>query len=567
MPSSTSSVEAHGGDLTFVVHRGDRAVLMAMDLPSDKVDRLAGFALFRKRPGGTRQPIGNRLDFATPITAATTPEDRTWHRSDRAPFQKFRWVDVPSDFTSGDYEYSATAMYFDPSGQLRAGDSASATIDVSRRPAPNLTVGFTRGYMSSQAYRDTFHNAPIKPPGKSIDFDTGPFEAQYEWLGFHGRELIRSFLADCEADPTISVDVFAYDLNEPETIRGLAKLGSRLRLYLDNADLHRDHLPPGDPVHALETDAEAAIRGANGAVKRGHFRRFAHSKVFIARRNGHAFRVLTGSTNFSIRGLYVQANNVLVFDAPVVAEWFEAAFEAAWNNAGTFDAAAIAQGWFDLPADGLPPGAIAFSPHTSGDVSLKRVADSIAQAGSSLLFSVMGLAGSGDVLKQLRAGIAKPGLFSYGITQSSSFMRLYKPGTAAPVTVPYAYLKSKVPWPFRAEISGGAGQVIHDKFVVVDFNGAGPKVYTGSSNLAAGGEKDNGDNLIELRGADVAALYMVEAVRQIDHFHFRAAMQDATDAAPLVLKGPDEWHAWVDPYYDPNDLKFLDRQLFARAAP
>jgi hypothetical protein len=567
MSNTFASVGAKVGDLTFVVHRGDRAVLMAMDLPADKVERLAGFALYRKAPGGKRQSIGNRLNFATPITAATKPEDRRWHRSDKAPFQKFRWVDVPSDFKNGDYEYTATAMYFDAAGNLQPGDSASVTLDISKRPAPNLVVGFTRGYMSSQAYVDDFDNAPITPKRKSIDFDTTPFEPQYKWLGFHGRELIKSFLDDCAADPTITVDAFAYDLNDPDTIRGLAALGKRLRVFLDNANLHIDHAPPKSPVHALETDAAAAIAAANGAVKRGKFRRFAHSKVFIARRNGAAFRVLTGSTNFSIRGLFVQANNVLVFDSPAVAQMFEDAFEQAWTKPSAFDKAPIAKDWFELPADGLPPGAIAFSPHVSGDVSLKRVADSITAAGSSLLFSVMGLGGGGDVLKQLRDGIDKPGMFSYGVTQAKTNMKLYKPGTSTPITVPYAFLKKKVPFPFRAEISGGAGQVIHDKFVVVDFNGPDPKVYTGSSNLASGGEKDNGDNLIELRGPEVASLYMVDAVRQIDHFHFRAAMMSATNNDPLVLKGPDKWHEWVDPYYDPNDLKFLDRQLFARAAP
>ena len=567
MPSSPATVEAHVGDLTFVVHCGDRAVLMAMDLPADKVDRLAGFALYRKAPGGARQAIGNRLSFAAPITSATPPAARRWYPSNEAPFQKFRWVDVPPDFRNGDYEYSATATYFGSHGKLEAADHASVTLDVARRPTPNLTVGFTRGYMSSQAYVDKFQNAPIKPPERTIDFDPTPFEPQYEWLGFHGRELIKSFLADCATDATITLDAFAYDLNDPDTIAGLARVGKRLRLFLDDANLHSDHVPPGDPVHALETDAAEKISQANGVVKRGHFRRFAHSKVLIARRNGKAFKVLTGSTNFSIRGLFVQANNVLVFDSPPVAQMFEDAFEQAWTSPAKFDEAPIANGWFDLPADGLPPGAIAFSPHESGDISLNRVAGSIAGAQSSLLFSVMGLGGGGDVLKQLRAGITKPGMFSYGVTQSKSFMKLYKPGSAMPVTVPYAFLKEKVPLPFRAEISGGAGQVIHDKFVVVDFNGLDPKVYTGSSNLAAGGEKDNGDNLIELRGAAVASLYMVDAVRQIDHFHFRASMQGATPADPLVLKGPTNWHDWIDPYYDPNDLKFLDRRLFAQAAP
>ena len=155
-------------------------------------------------------------------------------------------------------------------------------------------------------------------------------------------------------------------------------------------------------------------------------------------------------------------------------------------------------------------------------------------------------------------------MFSYGVTQAKSGIRVYKPGSRDGILVGFAYLKSKIPKPFRAEVSGGAGQVIHDKFVVVDFNGVAPKVFTGSSNLALGGEEANGDNLLELDGPDIASLYAVEAVRQVDHYQFRVAMDSATTAAPLVLKGPNNWHEWVDPYYDPNDIKSVDRGLFAR---
>ena len=566
MPASSTAVVGHGGDLTLVAHRGDRAVLLAMDMPQAATDRLAGFALFRTPPGGKPWPLYNRLDFSTPITTDTTPEQRTWHRSDQAPFQKFRWVDIPPVIKPGEYGYTATAMHFDANGKLVAGDSASIAIDIARPPAANLAIGFTRGYMSSQAYASKFHNAPFHPVPQTMDFDTKPFRKQYAWLGFHARELISDFLGDCIKDPTIAVDIYAYDLNDPDVIGAMTALGSRLRLLLDNASLHVDAKPPAAPKHVLETDADAAIRASGAAVVRGRFKRFAHSKVFIAKRNGVALRVLTGSTNFSLRGLYVQANNVLVFDSAIVAGWFETAFEQSWTSAGmkSFASSDIAKDWHELPDDGLPPGAIAFSPHSSADVSLKRVSDAIGGASSSLLFSVMGLTGGGDVLAQLRGQMAKPGLFSYGVTQAgSSFLQLYKPGSTRAVRVTFAYLSGKVPPPFQAEIAGGSGQVIHDKFVVVDFNGADPRVYTGSSNLAAGGEEDNGDNLIELRGPEAAALYAVEAVRQIDHFHFRAAMKTATTHDPLVLKGPDNWREWVKPYYDPNDLKSLDRRVFA----
>ena len=46
-------------------------------------------------------------------------------------------------------------------------------------------------------------------------------------------------------------------------------------------------------------------------VKTGHFYRFAHDKILIKKdESGKAIKVLTGSANFSVRGLYVQANNV-----------------------------------------------------------------------------------------------------------------------------------------------------------------------------------------------------------------------------------------------------------------
>ena len=105
--------------------------------------------------------------------------------------------------------------------------------------------------------------------------------------------------------------------------------------------------------------------------------------------------------------------------------------------------------------------------------------------------------------------------------------------------------------------------MIHHKFVVVDFNDANPQVFTGSSNLAEGGEEQNGDNLLAIADPGVAARYAVEAVRLVDHYHFRVAKQAATDAAPLVLQ-PDAARWWA-PYYDPARIEYRERVLFSRA--
>ena len=208
---------------------------------------------------------------------------------------------------------------------------------------------------------------------------------------------------------------------------------------------------------------------------------------------------------------------------PDTAAHYEAAFEQTWGDMHHFSSSEIAEGWIEMPErPGPPPFALAFSPHKSADVSLDRVAEAIKNAKSSIFFAIMGLGGGGTVLSQIKQLIAdRKDIFSYGVTQSLSGASVYKPGSSNGVLTPFAFLQKHVPPPFDAEISGGVGQVIHDKFVVIDFNTASPIVFTGSSNLAAGGEQDNGDNLIELNDKDVASIFGVQAVGLVDRFHFR----------------------------------------------
>jgi len=94
-------------------------------------------------------------------------------------------------------------------------------------------------------------------------------------------------------------------------------------------------------------------------------------------------------------------------------------------------------------------------------------------------------------------------------------------------------------------------------------------VYTGSSNLASGGETSNGDNLIEIRDRAFASAFAVEAIRLVDHYHFRDAMENADPSAPLTLQGADPQgeKPWWDAYYDEREMKCQERELFARAQP
>ncbi len=145
---------------------------------------------------------------------------------------------------------------------------------------------------------------------------------------------------------------------------------------------------------------------------------------------------------------------------------------------------------------------------------------------------------------------------------------LYKPESKRGIRVAGKPGEFILPPPFEAE-SSIPGISVHHKFVVVDFKGANPVVYCGSSNLAFGPEKSNGDNLIEIRDKDAVTVFAIEAIRLVDHFQFRNALfmaqrkmkkEDKKKLDPLNLHSSKEKN-WVDKYFDVNELRALERTL------
>jgi PLD-like domain len=556
----TGQVRQQSGGLTFTAYPGDGAVLLAFDLDQGMQQNLAGFAVEYTDPDGHTFPVLNRLGFSQPVTSATTPEQRRFFPTSEAPLQKFHWVHFPPDVKPGTFSYKATAMLFQPGNEtaITAGPAVEVGVTLMPpRPGP-FQLGFTRGYLSSQAYAEQFQNHPIAPAPATFDFDTGPYQAQYHWLGFHARRLVFDFMTETLADEGLSLDVFAYDLDEPDFIRQLGQLGPRLRLYLDDSDSHVGTTDPEPQAHAW-----LAAKGAQ--VKLGHFQRFSHDKVLIQKRGNTAVKVLSGSANFSVRGLYVQSNNVFTFDDPATAALYEQAFQQSWDDPGAFATSALAASWHDCGGhDGLPGYSVCLSPHHRAAISLDRVAAAVTSATSSVLFAIMEIGtGTGSLLDAIRALPSRPELYAFGTTQRlDGSLKVQRSGDPADSPfIPFSYLASKVPAPFRAEWGGGVGQVIHHKFVVTDFNGDSPQVFAGSSNLAAGGEQDNGDNLVCFTDPGIAAEYAIEAIQLVDHYRFRAAMQKATDDQPLQLKPRSA--NWAADYYNPASPRYRERKVLA----
>jgi hypothetical protein len=573
--------------LSLTVYRGEDMALLAFDVGASLRDpAFVGFGVEYQidgRPGFF--PVYNFLTFkklrlqAEAFAAAhpNEPPDFSHKASMRSPLQRFRWIHVPSRPIDRRVTYRVSAMFWDGDNQPPvARATTEATVDLgSNTRGTFFNAGFTRGYATSQAYLRNFPDGRhvLPPAGASeLDFDTAPFEKvgrEYPWLGFEARRMLLEFLDECLADDGVSVDVYVYDFADPELVRRLAAFKQRLRIVIDNSGSH-------GRADSDETAAAARLTISAGAgnVARHKFSRLQHNKVIVAKRNGRAFAVFTGSTNFSLRGLYIQANNALLFRDTKIAGWYADAFAAGFPTGAGFAAKTIAAGWLTRRVTGAGTYRFCFSPHTDPAVSMGPVAAAIDGAKRSIFYAIAfrgAQTGPADLAlnridadKLLVMGVAdKPGTKN---APAGSTTVVQLPGRGRQALKPSA-LSGSLPEPFKSEWAGGSGVRMHHKFVICDFNTRSPVVYTGSSNLAAGGEHENGDNLIEIRDPRVATAYGVEAVRIFDHYEFRDRMKRAeTQPKALDLAEPPTGNAkaWWETSFEKGHYKRRDRELFSR---
>jgi len=594
---------------TLVAYAGDAKTLLAFNLTKRRAERLAGFTI-ECRPHGRKTPpyfLHNTLRYKDPTQYAQVAEAPA-NSSVNSPFHKFRWVHVPGtvhqglDPFFGPYTYVVTPRYFD-GGKLAPLDrrlSAEVDIDVKPFRKGSLHLGFTRGYVQSQGFVNRFGlDAKIPERRDELVWDTSQvagrapdgteytYADQYDWLGFTARDKIFALLNEVHSDRKLRLDMFAYDLNEPDLLKivfDLAKQG-RVRLILDNAGLHhnKDGTKPEDKV---EREFQKVAK-APAEIKRGKFGSFAHDKVLIVSSATGATKVLTGSTNFSITGLYVNNNHVLVFTGRKVAGKYADLFQAVWDTdvarAAYLDKP-FATETFHAANSNKPAIDITFAPHSTefAEKLLGDIATRVAKEGGkgrttgNVLFAVMGIEAKSTVLDALRKVHSDDKIFSFGVSDDPKGISLYEPRTKAGVLVTGRPKDTKLPPPFNQVPGVGIGHQIHHKFVVCGFNSSDPVVYCGSSNLALSGEEKNGDNLLEIHDPDVVTAFAIEAIALVDHFQFLNRRQGnsvkaarRTPPASKRAAAEDEgWFlsagdGWVGKYYDAKDLYNVDRQLFA----
>ncbi len=578
------SEKAAKGSFSLTAYRGDVKTLLAFNLAEKDAQDLAGFTIQCKPDGQDPYYVHNQLQFENASGHSQDPKEPA-NSSINAPIHKFRWIHVPGSIQDtqplrGKYIYTVTPRFFDKDGALQPLDQqlgASVTIMVDGFQTKGLELGFTRGYVQSQAFVHHF----------------GP------------KAVLK--------DTSLRLDMFAYDLNEPDVLSLLLKLGKqgRVRIILDNASLHHASTPKKSNAKAKAKSSSKKTMGPpredrfeqlfnktakKGLLLRGKFGRYAHDKVFVVRNkaNGAAKKVLTGSTNFSITGLYVNSNHVLVFNDPKVAAAYAGVFDEAWND-GVAKTKFAKSKWatqaYSFSSPQTPKTTITFSPHDTAFTNklLQAMVTRIKQEGKkgsstgSVLFAVMEIGMAKNVVYNALNNLHKQqNIFSFGISDNPQGIALFPLGEKTGVLVTGKPASTKLPEPFNQVPDIGLGHQVHHKFVVCGFNRPDAVVYCGSSNLAEGGEENNGDNLLAISDGDVATVFAIEALLLVDHFNFldsRATKGKQSEGRAAARKKPppasktaaavaEKWFLstdgkWAAKYFDPKDLHSVDRQLFA----
>jgi phosphatidylserine/phosphatidylglycerophosphate/cardiolipin synthase-like enzyme len=555
---------------TLKVHRGECMALLAMNWKHGKPpEDFVGFAIEYREPGGDRFfALKNRLSFTHPAPEGDQKTESTL----LAPIQKFRWVHFPRNAElPGDFLYRVKPVFMNAADELSYGESQEAAIELRRETYPGqLNVTFTRGFVSSQAFVDRFESAgPISKllPAKADDgLRFTPTHAKAKealsWMGFEARNAILEVLDQAIADKKAQVRVVAYDLSEPEVVSRLEKLGSRLRIIIDEDGAH------GAPDSG-ETQAAKRLAKSAGAdnVTRQHMGKLQHNKTIVVD-GPKVQRVVCGSTNFSWRGFFVQANNAVVLTGSAAVTHFGDAFKAYLthsNDAPGFGGTASAR-MRGLGLDGIN-ATVGFSPHIASNAMLAKIATDIGKAKSSVLYSLAFLAQTeGPVREAIKKVTEDKDIFVYGVADKKvGGIVLQTPdGNLAPMNP--AALRKNAPEPFKSEPTGGGGTRMHHKFVVIDFDKPTARVYLGSYNFSDPADTKNGENLLLIRDRRIAVAYAVEALRIFDHYHFRVSQaQKKANREKLLLAKPPrasgEKAWWVEDYEQPQRIR--DRELFS----
>ena len=284
------------------------------------------------------------------------------------------------------------------------------------------------------------------------------------------------------AQRSIHIAAFEFDLTPvAEALIAAEARGVEVRWMTDDEyGIDADEEPERGQFAMLE-DAGIEVRDDGRSA-------LMHNKFIIF--DGQT--VWTGSTNLTRNGNFRNNNNVIVIRSTRVAEMFEREFAEMWAG----EHGPTSPSTVDLQStriDGTPIQVY----FAAEDEALSHLIPLVQGAQHSVRFMAFSFThdGLGDAMLQRAAdGVYVQGIFEArgSETEYSEMPRLYCAGL-----------------PVRQDGNPGT---FHHKVIIID----GETVITGSLNFSENADQSNDENVVVIRNADIARLYLQEFSRRWD---------------------------------------------------
>ena len=542
--------------LTVRAIAGSHVVMLGMSMPSADCDGHMGFAIHRTDYEGdeAKWMRGLKTFEATDpgFVAGSTYSTR------EHPVQGFTWSDY-SARPGRRYKYRVLALKGTPQ-DLRPFREAAVYVVTESEAGGDNDVFFNRGAAASQEYARRFGNVPP-------DADN-PRDGRWPWLSRGAAEAIEGFIARASG-AGFALRVAAYEFRLESVADALARAKQRgvdVKIIYDA----NPNTPNAKGV-VYPRDANRATARAAG-IKSLCIERLtdpgakdppiAHHKFIVLLRNGEAQAVLTGSTNFTLGGVYGQSNVVHVVEQPAVA----ATYLQCWTlmaDKPKHDALSAALSALNRVPAALPPKGIEviFSPQQTL-AALDWYADRAKQAKDALFMTFafgMGARfqaayrdGRAPLRYALLDKLLGPGVPAAKRAAAEAEMRALRKQVENRFTVGNLLATNKFDRWVREVLPGLNTHVrfIHTKIAIIDPLGRDPVVISGSANFSAASTTDNDENMLVIRGnRRVADIYLGEYMRLWSHYAFREWAAAQTDPAATKFKFLDVSNRWWRDYF------------------
>lgn len=543
------------GDLSVQAIAGTHVVLLGMDLPEQECPGLLGFALRREdHTEGEKYWLPGYKTFAS---VEPYPASTVLYSTRRHPVQGFTWSDLSAK-PDHDYTYEVFALRGTPASPQ---ESEKVAVKISTESEHGRThhVHFNRGSAASQEYTRRFGD---KPPEQ-----VGP--AAFTWLSRGAAESIADFIGRA-VGPGWGLRVGAYEFTDENVLKALGAARDRGAdvqvLYHARDDDQK--ISNEEAIQKFDLENICQPRNAQGLT-------LSHNKTIVLIKDGAAQAVLTGSTNFSVGGIYGHSNVVHVCERNDVAAKYMWLWDELKKNTPKSADTGVLVGKTPIPDDPLTKQITSiFSPRDTL-AALDWYAEQ-AKGSNDALFMTFAFGMNKRFQDAYRNGNAK---LRYALMEAMSGPTRTKEQKAANEAAIIALRRMpQNKFAIGSRLGKGAFnhwlverltglnvhvRYLHTKYMLVDPLGANPLVVSGSANFSEASTTDNDENMLIIRGnSRVADIYLGEFMRLYRHFAFRDWLTQHPEADEVQVGHLDETDQWWKRYFG-DSFESRQRSYFA----